>query len=130
MTQLADGTSFSIPTEGLPFQWFILGLMAVLFVGGAFFANKWAKRSPVVYAPLTRKEAEIGGRFFPANKWRHWRNPLKELRRFLQWPSGRQWTKLRKQYNRMMPDGALRFAGMATNVRQNIRNMAAERKVE
>ncbi len=32
----------------------------------------------------------------PDNKYAVWRNPMREARRKIRWPSGRQWVKFRK----------------------------------
>ena len=32
----------------------------------------------------------------PANQYAAWRNPMREARRKIGWPSGRQWVKFRK----------------------------------
>lgn len=120
-----DGTAVSLldrlAGDSMMLQWFMLGLMAVLFLAGALFAKRWVHRNPVVYAPVSKKELAMGAKFISADRWAKYRNPMREFRRFLQWPSGRQWVKRRKEYNRMMPNGAEVFAKMATNVRQSAR---------
>ncbi len=90
-------------------QWIVFLVMAAVFMGGIWFITPTEKK-PVFRAPATRAERAIGFTSTPAHIYRHYRNPMRTLRKFLGDPSGRQWRKLRKYYNRQVPDGARRFA--------------------
>lgn len=49
--------------------------------------------SPIL-AECDRKAATV--LFLPASKYMPWRNPMRDARRQMGWPSGRQWVKVRK----------------------------------
>ncbi|UOF81197.1 hypothetical protein [Caudoviricetes sp.] len=94
-------------------QFLVFLIMVCTFSFGIWFVIPWqGKRTPKSsrIAPMTRAEREVGATFIPAHIYRHYRNPMRALRRFLGNPSGRQWVKLRKHYNREVPNGAFRFA--------------------
>lgn len=85
-----------------------LGLVAVLLLVwsiGIVILKWFTSRLQWNAAPLTRAERSLGRkniRFTPAYLYRNWRNPLRNLRRFLGWPSGRQWRITRKKYSRVI----------------------------
>lgn len=100
--------------------------MALAFGIGWFFIDSKGKlrtpwRTPPLTPPLTRRERESGLtiRFIASSLYTHYRNAMRDLRRFCGWPSGRQWVKSRKHWNREYPQGARRFAHVVSQLKVN-----------
>lgn len=94
-------------------QWLVFFVMVGVLSVGAWFVTPYKEKNPKVRInPVgsEKKAKELGYHFTLSSHYRHYRNPMRNLRRYIGWPSGRQWVKLRKYWNRETPNGAKRFA--------------------
>lgn len=90
-------------------QFWVFGAMLAAFGIGVWFVRRTPSVPPIrVHA--TRREREMGIKYALSSDYMKYRNPMRDLRRFCGWPSGRQWVRLRKYWNRERLDGARKFA--------------------
>lgn len=94
--------------------WIVMLVMLVVLLIGLPFLTPYRRpigKEPnrfVVNPPPKFKGMEV--KFTLASEYHRYRNPMRDLRRFVGWPSGRQWVLLRKFWNRETPNGAMKFA--------------------
>lgn len=92
----------------------VFAVMLATFGIGIRFVRRQRQRFeiPTIHLNVTRIERELGVRYSLSSEYSRYRAPMRILRRFCGWPSGRQWVLLRKHWNRERPDGARRFANV------------------